>query len=97
MAKVSTLWSRFILWQMRIRRLTSYWATLEQIKKSGKASPVIVILPSRLVLDGNRRVTAAREAGKLVPVVFIQGQVEMVDPELLNLTFGVDIAKIASD
>lgn len=66
-------------------RRVQYWLLKAAIKRTGYIAPVLVSR-NGVVLDGNRRVQAARELGISVPAVYLDIDVQMVDPDTLVLS-----------
>lgn len=77
-------------WIALLRRRFNYWTIRESVRKYGVMSPVIIV--NGLAIDGNNRIEAARELGIMIPVVRIEGTVELVDPHTLTQTCPIDFS-----
>lgn len=66
-------------------RYIQYLLLKHSMRRSGCMSPVLVSRDGT-VLDGNRRVQAAKELGIPIPVVFVDADVQMVDPARLKIS-----------
>ncbi len=79
-----------------IRRKLNFILLKYAIKKYEKILPII-ISEDGIVLDGNNRLTAAKQLGiKKIPVFIVKGETKIIDVKDLEVSFPVDLRKIGT-
>lgn len=77
------------LWRLWERLKVAYF--IKDMRRAGVVSPIIISKGGKVV-DGNHRVTLARELGiKQVPAIRLEVEVEMVDVADVQTTYDIPV------